>query len=139
MDIQDPMDKLGLLRHATKGGWGKGATKLDHLGFTVNTEKIKSFFTEKKRMRMRSMEARLLDQARMGNGYVSVDLLTYFCGRTVSLTLALPLARFYTRSLYAALKNASRIQGESKLRLSGTHKKDLKFRGRLGFEGRFIL
>lgn len=29
--IQDLMDTLGLQRHATKGIWGLGTTKLDHL------------------------------------------------------------------------------------------------------------
>jgi len=31
---------------------------------------------------------------------VSLALLRHFCGVCVSMSLALPLARFYTRSLY---------------------------------------
>lgn len=45
-------------------------------------------------------------QAGQGKGMVTAECLTSFCGSAVSLTLAAPLARFFTRSLYEFLPYA---------------------------------
>lgn len=88
--IQNLMEKLGLRIHATKGIWGTGTTKLDHLGHTVNTTEMKFIVTEKKQKKMRGVANKLLDQSRVGNCYVSAQVLASFCGKYVSLTLTVP-------------------------------------------------
>lgn len=41
---------------------------------------------------------------------VSLEKLRHFCGVPVSLTLAVPLARFYTRSIYFDMSRAERYE-----------------------------
>lgn len=81
--IQDIMDQLGLKRHATKGVWDGRATKLDRLGFTVDTKEMMLSVTEGKQERMRKMAKNLLGQERFGKGLVSAQFLTSFCGKEV--------------------------------------------------------
>ena len=131
--------KLGLQRHATKGVWGAGATELEHLGFSVSTLTMKFTVTPAKQRRMRRLAGKLLRQASQGRGLVSADLLSSFCGSAVSLTLAVPLARFYSRSLYKCLwqrRPELRDRGRVRVRLSKAGRHDLKFWRSLGPEGR---
>lgn len=120
--IQDVMDHLDLKRYATKGMWDGGATKLDHLGSAVDTELLIFSVTEKKKQkRMRCMAKKLLYQARMEKGLVSSQLLSSLRGK-VSLTLAVPLARFFARSLYTAMSSATWAQNGVKVRLGKVEK-----------------
>ena len=134
--------RLGLERHQTKGVWGNGATELTHLGFHLSTLTMRFTVPAAKQMRLRRMANKLLRQISHGKGFVSASLLTTFCGMAVSLTLAVPLARFYTRSLYTALTHSRRERGRSqdrtreRVRLNSTCAKDLRYWRRLGPEGR---
>lgn len=93
------LDKLGIRRHESKGCWD-GATRLEHLGFLLDTEQMRVFVTDAKVAKMRQLSQQLLLSVQRNRRLVSAAKLRHFCGVAVSLTLALPLARFYTRSLY---------------------------------------
>ena len=135
------MGVLGLARHPTKGVWGEGAQELDHLGFRLSTLTGLFTVTEKKQSRMKRMAGKLLRQASQGRGIVSASMLASFCGMAVSLTLAVPLARFYSRSLYNCLTYAKRERegDRARVRLSKMGRKDLGFWRKLGPEGRCML
>lgn len=132
------MSKLGLARHEGKGVWGRGATDLEHLGFAMSTLTMRLTVTPRKQQRMRRIAGKLLRQASQGAGLVSGALLATFCGAAVSLTLAVPLARFYSRSLYRCLCSGRRERGgqRARVRLSKAGRADLKFWRHLGPEGR---
>ena len=130
--------RLGIARHPTKGVWGEGAREIDHLGFHISTVDMTFTVTEKKQGKMRRMAGKLLRQAGFGKGMVSAECLTSFCGSAVSLMLAVPLARFYTRSLYDCLTYARRERDgkRARVRLSKAARRDLMFWRKLGPEGR---
>lgn len=132
------MQRLGLERHASKGVWGHGATELEHLGFWVSTITMSVTVTAKKQKRMRTMAGKILRQAGHGAGLVSADLPATFCGSAVSLTLAVPLARYYSRSLYKCLCKGKRERDgrRARVRLSKAARADLKYWRHLGPEGR---
>ena len=73
--------------------------------------------------------ARSLRQAtaevRMGGRWVSVKKLPHFCGVCVSLTLAMPWARFYTRSLYWDMSGSRPHDDRYRCRLSHQSIRDL--------------
>jgi hypothetical protein len=92
-------DELGVVRHPEKGFW-HGAQIVEHLGVVIDTREMRVFVTERKVQRMRKMAKELLLSAQRNRRWVPENKLRHFCGVAVSLTLALPLARFYTRSLY---------------------------------------
>jgi hypothetical protein len=58
------------------------------------------FVTEQKVLRMSKMAKELLQCAQRNRRLVSMENMRRYCGVRVSLTLPLPIARFYTRSLY---------------------------------------
>lgn len=93
------LKRLGIVRHPEKGRWD-GARQLDHLGVHVDTEAMRVFVTEAKVTRVRRLASKLILMAQRNRRLVPLELVRHFCGVCVSLTLALPLARFYTRSLY---------------------------------------
>ena len=90
---------LGIVRHPEKGCW-EGATQLEHLGFLIDTKELKVYVPDRKILRVQRLARRLLGLAARNRRLVPADKLRTFCGVCVSLTLALPLARFFTRSLY---------------------------------------
>lgn len=64
--------------------------------------------TEKNQSKMKRMAKPFLRQTSQEKSMVSAECLTYFCGSEVSLILAVPLARFYIRSLYDRLSYVRR-------------------------------
>lgn len=132
------LERLGIARHPTKGVWGDGACELDHLGFRLSTLTMTFTVTEKKQAKMKRMAGKMLRQARQGKGMVSADCLTSFSGSDVSLTLAVPLASFYTTSVYDCLLYAKRERDGKwdRVRLRKVAGRDLMFLRNLGPEGR---
>jgi hypothetical protein len=90
---------LGLTRHPEKGCW-EGAQVLEHLGVIIGTRQMRVFATDRKAKRMRRMSQEILLGAQRNLRLAAVGKLRHFCGVAVSLTLALPMAWFYTLSLY---------------------------------------
>lgn len=93
---------LGITRHPTKGCW-KGSTTLEHLGMLLDTSQMRVFVTEEKMARVRTLAKRILAISTRNARLVPFDMLRSFCGVCVSLTLAVPLARFYTRAMFTDL------------------------------------
>jgi hypothetical protein len=90
---------FGLTRHPEKGCW-KGSQQIEHLGVLVDIVSMRVFVKDGKVRKMRRLAREFLECARRNRRLVSHAKLRHFCGVAVSLTLSLPLARFYTRSLY---------------------------------------
>ena len=93
------LEDLGLVRHPTKGEW-VGSTRVEHLGVVIKTVLEKFFIAPRKIAKVRHMAKHLISESTRGRRWVSVARLRSFVGLCVSLTLAMPFARFYTRSLY---------------------------------------
>lgn len=91
--------RLGVVRATEKGCW-EGTKKLEHLGMLVDTEAMRVYITDGKLEKVRGLAKKLLLSAQRNARLVPLELLRHFCGVCVSLSLAVPLARFYTRSLY---------------------------------------
>ena len=91
--------RLGLAWHPEKGFWA-GAQQLDHLGARVDTVAMRIRVADDKVQRVRRLARRLTTLAHRNRRLVPVAVVRSFCGVCVSLSLALPLARFYSRSLY---------------------------------------
>jgi hypothetical protein len=108
--IDKLLEHLGLVRHPSKGEW-VGSTRVEHLGVVIDTELEKFFIAPRKIEKIRKMAGQLLTESRHGRRWVSVKRMRTFIGTCVSLTLAMPYARFYTRSLYWDLANAQQPTG----------------------------
>jgi hypothetical protein len=90
---------LGLTWHPDKGCW-EGAQVLEHLDVLIDTRRMRVFVTEQKVLRMRKMAKELLLCAQRNSRLMSLEKVRHFCRVEVSLSLALPMARFYTRGFY---------------------------------------
>ena len=130
--VSNVMGRLGLTRHPTKGHW-EGSTRVSHLGVTIDTQQMRFYIEERKVTKIRAMAKMILQQARRGRRWVSRARLQSFAGTCVALTLAMPFARFYTRSLYdsmAAKRNRGdevpACRGGSRVRLSHQALRDLE-------------
>lgn len=106
------MRRLGLWRHPEKGEW-TGSRQIDHLGVRLDTAAMKVYVTDEKVRRVRKMAAKLLALAVRNRRLVPTALVKSFCGTAVSLMLGLPLARFYTRSLYFDMVLAGKREREA--------------------------
>lgn len=142
------MRSLGLTRHPRKGEW-QGSTCVQHLGVVIDTKRMKFHISPAKISRVRGLAAALLKQSRVGRRWVSREKVRSFTGVCVSLTLAMPFARFHCRALYddlspkkdlAAPPRAARTG--ARIRLSHCAIRDLRTWQRLTStmeEGRNIL
>lgn len=79
---------------------GKGATRLDHLGFLRDSLGMRFTKQRKKQEKVRAHARILLNKMVRGRGRVSRDSLRSFAQVTTALYIALPLALLYTRSLH---------------------------------------
>ena len=99
--------KTGLRRKPGKGCW-EGSQRLDHLGFVIDTRAQVFGITDKRVQKIQNVARKLLQQARQNRRLVETSLLRHFLGVAISCSLAMPLARFYTRSLYDSLQTQSK-------------------------------
>jgi Reverse transcriptase (RNA-dependent DNA polymerase) len=93
------LSSLGLTRHPTKEEW-VGSTRMEHLGCVIDSDRMRFYIAPRKIAKVHGIARAILRQARQGRRWVSSDRLRSFCGVCVSLSLAMPFARFYTRSLF---------------------------------------
>lgn len=122
---------LGIERHPTKGCW-EGATQLEHLGVVVDTVKMTFTVTPRKRKRVHKAARGILRAMRVSNRWIDTSTISSFCGTCVSLSLAMPWSRFYTRALYFDLsKHVRKFGTKLKCRLSHQSIRDLRFWVRL--------
>ena len=73
---------------------------MEHLGCVVGTVEMRVFASDSKVARLRLLAKQLLLYAQRNRQWISLKKLRHFCGVAVSMTLAIPLSRFYTQSLY---------------------------------------
>lgn len=128
--IQSIMDELGLKRHQSKGEW-QGSTRVEHLGVIVDSARMHFHVAPRKVEKVRGLAAQLLKAVRFGRRWVSPKVVEHFCGVCVSLSLAMPWARFYTRALYWDLSCRIRRDGRGRIRLSHQSIRDLRVWRRL--------
>lgn len=104
---------LGLQRHPEKGLW-EGSRQIDHLGVRLYTERMRVFVTGGKVKRVRGMAKKIMSIAQRNLRLVPATLVWRFGGVCVSLGFSLPLALFYTHSLYfdLSLRNKQEREGE---------------------------
>ena len=100
------LEDLDLVRQSTKGEW-VGSTRVEHLCVVIDTVLEKFFIAPRKIAKVRHMAKHLISESTRGRRWVSVARLCGFFGICVSLTLAMPFARFYTRSLYWDMQSNS--------------------------------
>lgn len=118
--------RLGLRRHPEKGEWN-GSTVVDHLGVRVDTISMRFTVLPHKVEHVRQLAKALLNQVRSGRRWVSVSKVQTLCGTCASLSLALPWARFYTRSLYWDVGAGRARDSRGRCRLSHQSIRDLRF------------
>lgn len=98
-------NRLGVVRHPSKGCWD-GASCLEHLGVVLDTESMKAYVPGRKLVRVGHLAQELLHLASRNGRLVPAGKLRSFADEGVSLTLAFPMARFYTRAIYRDLARA---------------------------------
>lgn len=136
------MERLGIMKHPTKGVWGNGSTVIDHLGVRWDSMNMRFTITEEKQEKVRSWAEALVHEAVRGRRWVSRNSLRSFAGTVVSLQLAMPLARFYSREFFNAVEDYScarqmpAARGGERTRISNRALKDLRQWRRLGQQGR---
>lgn len=123
--IMELLHRFGLRRHPNKGEW-EGATVFEHLGVVVDSQQMKFFVAPWKLAKVRGLASRLLREINLRRRWVSRKSLRSFCGFYVSLTLAMPRAGFYTRSLYWDMLRTISTDGRDRCRLGHQCIRDLK-------------
>lgn len=93
------------LKMKEENGCWDGSRRIEHLGFIVDKEKMVFGITAKSIDKLAGIASKILSQVRRNRLLVTESLLRNFTGVEISCPLAMPLARFYTRSLYDSLKN----------------------------------
>ena len=99
--------KAGLRRKRRKGCWD-GSPRLDHLGSVIDTNAQVFGITDKRVQKIQAMARKLLHQARQNRTLVETFLSRHFLGVAISCSLAMPLARFYTRPLHDTLRRTAK-------------------------------
>lgn len=104
----------------------EGHQVVEHLGVILDSRSLRFFITPRKIRRARQLSGKLLREVRNGRRWVSQKPLAYFCGVCVSLTLGMPWARYYTRSLYWEMSARRKRDARGRIRLSRQSIKDLQ-------------
>lgn len=94
--------RLGLHVHPLKGA-ATGTTRLDLLGYTIDTTRCLLLLPLKRQQRIVGAAHSLLKSAAMDRRWVRARALRRFCGLAASATLAIPLSRLHLRSLFSSL------------------------------------
>lgn len=94
-----------------------GSQQIVHFGFLIDTQRMCILVSDQKIKRVRLMVSRILLRAQRNRRVVSEHYLRKFCGVCVALTLAVPLARFYTRSIFFDISRADKEERRAKRRV----------------------
>ena len=104
--IENLLDRLGLTRHPSKGERIVD-TRVEHLGIVIDSLQENFYIAPRKIKKVRGIARNLIRECNIGRGWFSAERRRSFVGVCVSLSLAMPYARFYTRSLYWDLSKQS--------------------------------
>ena len=122
--VQDLFEELGLRRKPSKGQW-EPVQRLQHLGILIDTAQGHFVVPPTKLQTVRGAASSLLRYAKSHRRWVSKRKLAKLVGTVLSLTVAMPLARTVTRSLYDVMLS---VDGwNSDVRLDKQAVRDLKF------------
>lgn len=98
-----------MVRKVEKDCW-EGSRQIEHLGFQIDRETVKVYVRDRKVHRVRVMARHLISSSNRNQFFFSADAIRHFCGVCDSLSLAVPLSRFLTRSLYFELSSTERTR-----------------------------
>jgi hypothetical protein len=116
-DIDDTLKACGLERNRDKGCWVP-TQRIEHLGMTIDAERMLFLATPKQEQRVRAFAADILHMAARRTRVVPVRVLAAFAGLAQSLRLAVPEARLQTLSLYRCFTPLPRGGWGGKVRVS---------------------
>ena len=122
--VEDLLDKLGLRRKPGKGQW-EPVQQLQHLGVIIDTHQGTFVVPPKKLETIKGAASSLLRYASSHRRWVSKRKLSNLAGTVISLTVAMPLARTVTRSIYDAM--SSTPAWDCDVQLDKQALRDLKF------------
>ena len=121
-EIEATLLRLGLSRNTAKGQWVPTQT-IDHLGVRIDSVAMRFLATPEREARIREFSGELLHLASRRARMVPKTMLAKFAGLAISTSLAVPLARMFTRTLYDAMAAAR----TAKARLSSAALTDLRW------------
>jgi hypothetical protein len=124
--VQAILAALGLVLKPSKCTWTPTQV-LPHLGVILDTRRELVIAPPAKVAAIRTAASDLLAQGRRP---IPARILARFCGRGQALSLPIPSARFFLRSLYSDL--ATRTSWKGTLRLGRQSRADLQFWAHLG-------
>lgn len=122
--IEQLFQELGLARKLSKGVWTP-TQNIKHLGIEIDTVRGLFLVPLEKRNSIMGAAKSILSYASSHRRWVHVRKLANLAGSVISLSVALPVARTVTRSLYDAI--ATRASWSSDVRLCNQALKDLRF------------
>jgi hypothetical protein len=123
-DIDDLLLSLGLQRKPSKGVW-EPTRRLKHLGVEIDTERGLFLVPDSKRNTIMAAARSIIKYAAAHRRWVHVRKLANLAGAVIALTVAMPVARTVTRSLYDVI--ATKSTWESDVRLTHQALRDLQF------------
>ena len=98
--VESLLSVLALRRNVSKGHW-EPARRLEHLGYTVDTEAGTFGLTAKRLSKLHALAQQLLSGAQAG-GFVLARSVASFCGLANSAALAVGPVRSFLRALHSA-------------------------------------
>lgn len=122
--VDETFTRLGLKRKESKGCW-EPTKDLVHLGIRIDSRRGLFLVPPAKQDTIRGAAASLLRYASSHRRWVSTRRLANLCGLVISLTVALPVSRTVTRSLYDAI--GERSSWNKDVQLSNQALRDLRF------------
>ena len=122
--IDNLLCSLGLTRKPSKGVW-EPTMELKHLGVQVDTKRGLFLVPMEKQRTITGAARSLLTYAKSHRRWVSVKKLAKLCGTVLAVSIAMPLARTVTRSLYDAI--SLKKNWASDVQLSKQALRDLQF------------
>ena len=122
--VEELINRLGLTRNVEKGYW-EPTQDLIHLGVGIDTSRAIFYVPPWKFATLKGASRNLLVYAKAHRRWVSVRRLANIVGPAMSLYLAVPQVRTYTRSLYDAM--AQRKSWTSDVKLSAQAQSDQQF------------
>ena len=112
------LDRLGLQRNPKKGQWEPAQT-ITHLGLGIDTVTGQFVVTTKRVAQLKAMARGILCRAAAHRGLVPARVLASFCGLAQAASLAVPPARFFTRSLYDVLESKTSWSSSVRIQTAG--------------------
>ena len=122
--VETTLNNLGLLRKESKGCW-EPTQQLVHLGIAIDTARGLFLIPPHKQATIKAAAMSLLRYSTSHRRWVSVKKLANLAGTVIATSIAFPLARTLTRSLYDVI--ATRVSWTRDVRLDKQAIRDLKF------------